>query len=510
MASTLEAKLHLAIGKKPIWKAKTMQKKQPARFRDESDIINYVPLHVVWEITLACNQKCQHCGSRAGKVRSDELSTTECLSVIDQLAQMGTREITLIGGEAYLRKDWLTLVRAIRAHDINCAIQTGGWKLDRKRLAEAAAAGLQGIGVSIDGMEELHDKTRGVSGSYTNAFDTLHLAREHGMRISANTVIGPQSMKVLPELMQKLIDAGVTHWQLQLAVAMGNAVDNPEQLLQPYQLAELMPMIARLHHRGNDNNLMIVVGNNIGYFGPYEHLFRSYEDLPSHWVGCGAGMTAIGLEADGAMKGCPSLATDGYSGGNVRDTPIATLWHESREIYFNRLRSVEQLWGFCGTCYYAPVCRGGCTWTSDSLFGRPGNNPYCHYRVSQLSKNGLRERVVKAGNAANTPFAIGAFNLILETHDGALIDETSGNGTDKQERFGFLDKIPDAHIRSQHGTLPEKLTLCRNCNCFVYANETQCPHCEADIYKASNLYETDRVRRNTLINQISRLLSQSA
>ena len=45
--------------------------------------------------------------------------------------------------------------------------------------------------------------------------------------------------------MQEIIDAGATHWQIQLTVAMGNAVDNDSVLLQPYQLVELMPMLAR-------------------------------------------------------------------------------------------------------------------------------------------------------------------------------------------------------------------------------------------------------------------------
>lgn len=481
--------------------------KQPVRFRSTNDLANFIPVHVVWEITLACNQKCRHCGSRAGKVRSDELSTAECISVIEQLAAMGTREISLIGGEAYLRKDWLELVRAIRARNMNCVIQTGAWNLDSRRLKEAAAAGLQGIGVSIDGLEKQHDKTRGVTGSYANAFETLRLARELGLRVSANTVIGPESMKDLPELMEQLIAAGVSHWQLQLAVAMGNAVDNPEQLLQPYQLVDLIPMIARLHHRGSDHGLMVIAGNNIGYFGPYEHLFRSFTDRPTHWLGCGAGMTAIGLEADGSMKGCPSLATDGYSGGNVRTTPIAAIWRESRELHFNRLRGREQLWGFCADCYYGPVCRGGCTWTSDSLFGRPGNNPYCYYRADQLAKKGLRERIVKADDAPNAPFAIGAFDLVLETHDGELIESTGGVSNKQQARFGFIEAMTNVPERVRNGSVPENLVLCRSCDCFVYAGETQCPHCGNSIAEAAAQYEIDRAQRNELMNHLSRLLA---
>src|SRR3978361_2289902 len=91
------------------------QRAAPQRLRTDQDRRAHVPVHVVWEITLACNLKCGHCGSRAGKRRANELSTVECLDVVRQLAAAGTREITLIGGEAYLRRDWLPLCPGITA-----------------------------------------------------------------------------------------------------------------------------------------------------------------------------------------------------------------------------------------------------------------------------------------------------------------------------------------------------------------------------------------------------------
>src|ERR1700683_4338445 len=90
----------------------------PPRYLSENDMRRYVPVHVVWEITLACDLKCLHCGSRAGHRRPRELTTTECLEVVDALARLGTREITLIGGEAYLRPDWTEIIKAIRRHGI--------------------------------------------------------------------------------------------------------------------------------------------------------------------------------------------------------------------------------------------------------------------------------------------------------------------------------------------------------------------------------------------------------
>src|SRR3954470_13675675 len=74
------------------------------------------PVYAVWEITLRCDLSCRHCGSRAGRPRPDELSTEECLDLSRQLADLGTREVAIIGGEAYLRDDWTTIIRAIKDH----------------------------------------------------------------------------------------------------------------------------------------------------------------------------------------------------------------------------------------------------------------------------------------------------------------------------------------------------------------------------------------------------------
>ncbi len=172
----------------------SLQNPQPARYLSADDFQRYVPVHVVWEITLACDLKCLHCGSRAGRRRPDELNTEECLEVIESLARLGTREVSLIGGEAYLRKDWTQLIRAIHSHGMYCAIQTGGRNLTPKRLEQAIEAGLNGVGVSLDGLAPLHDKVRNVPGSFDRAVDTLKRARAAGLAISVNSQIGAQTM----------------------------------------------------------------------------------------------------------------------------------------------------------------------------------------------------------------------------------------------------------------------------------------------------------------------------
>ena len=386
------------------------------RYFEKEDFLECRPVYAVWEITLKCDLKCAHCGSRAQKARPHELSTDECLDVIRQLAALGTREVTLIGGEAYLRQDFPVLIRAIRQAGMDCTMTTGGRNLTEARVKAIADAGLQAASVSIDGLEEVHDRIRGVKGSFKAALAAIDRLTKAGIIASCNTQIHRESMPQLPEIMETIIAAGARNWQIQLTVAMGRAVDNPHLLLQPYHLRELMPMLARLYEDGRRRGLRMQPGNNIGYFGPYEHLWRE----GGHWQSCNAGQNTLGLEADGSIKGCPSLPTKDYTGANIRDMKLEDIWRNTPELSFTRDRSTADLWGRCKTCYYADVCRAGCTWTTHVMFGKPGNNPYCHHRVLELEKQGLRERVVKVADAPGTPFDYGRFELIEEPIDAPI------------------------------------------------------------------------------------------
>jgi Y-X(10)_GDL-associated radical SAM protein len=464
---------------------------QPTRFFTDADRKDYTPVHVVWEITLACDLKCQHCGSRAGRRRPDELTTAECLDLVAQLARLGTREVTLIGGEAYLRRDWVEIVRAVRAHDMDCAMQTGALHLNEERIRQAAEAGIQAIGVSVDGLEELHDRLRGVKGSFAAAFEALRLLRKHGVPSSVNTQITSLVLPQLRELCELFIEAGAKNWQVQLTVAMGRAADNPELLLQPYQLLELMPLLAELFWTGVEHGMLLQPGNNVGYFGPYESVWRGGGDDRVHWSSCNAGENTMGIEADGTIKGCPSLPTVGYAGGNVRDLTLEDIWRNTPELNFNLTRAGEELWGFCHGCYYADSCRGGCTWLSHSLFGRPGNNPYCHHRVLELNARGLRERVVPGAPAPGLSFDHGRFDLLLETVDGHAVSTAPTSSLVQigrtARRPSQTSKQPTQTVRTPRARRPA-LVLCRACNRHVKSGTRACPFCGSDVQASARAY----------------------
>lgn len=371
------------------------------------------PVHVVWELTLRCDLACRHCGSRAGRARPDELSLEEALELVEQLAALGAREVTLIGGEAYLYPGYADVVRAIRARGMSCAVVSGGRGLTPEVAETMAAAGVESVSVSIDGDEETHDRLRGVPGAYRAALGALARCRELGMQIAVNSQINRLSMHQLPSILEQVLALGCHGWQLMLTVPAGRAADEPDVLLQPYDLLTLFPLLAEMHERCTARGVKFLPGNNVGYFGPYEHRLRGALRCAEN-ASCPAGRYVLGIEANGDIKGCPSLPTRGWVGGNVRDHSLEAIWERAGELRFTRDRTGSELWGFCATCYYKDECKAGCTWTATSFFEKPGNNPYCHHRALTHQKRGLRERVVRVAEAPGEAFDYAPWTLVVE------------------------------------------------------------------------------------------------
>lgn len=367
------------------------------------------PHYVVWELTLRCDLACLHCGSRAGRPRANELSVDEALTVVDQLAEMGTKEVTFIGGEAYLYADWLRVVRAVRDRGIGASLTTGGRQFTEDLARRAADAGLQAVGVSVDGLEPAHDRLRNVKGSWKAALRAIDATRSVGMSPLANTQINRVNLADLEALAEVFAERGVRGWQVQLTGPMGRASELEDSLLQPYDLLALVPRLSAIATSLLPRGCRVEAANNLGYFGPHEGALRR-----GHFAGCNAGKYTLGLEANGDVKGCPSLPSAPYVGGNVRSRTVQEIWDESAELRFTRDRTTDELWGFCKGCYYADTCRGGCSWTAHTLLGRRGNMPYCHHRALELAAVGLRERIVQVERAPGTPFDFGRFEIVVE------------------------------------------------------------------------------------------------
>ena len=380
------------------------------------------PALAVWEFTLACDHRCLHCGPRAGEARPDELTTEEALQVVAELAELGVGEVVLIGGEAYLRSDFILVVRAVRERGMACSLTTGGLALTPARCQAMVEAGIQSVNVSIDGLRETHDHVRNREGSWDRAFAALANLRAAGCSTAVNTQINQRSRHELLELLELLADAKIRAWQLQITCAHGNAADHAELILQPYMYLDLFDTLADVAARARELGIVLWPGNNLGYFGPHEYALRKHQkQFSGHFTGCNAGRFTISLESNGMVKNCPSLGGAANTGGSWREHGLAEIWKRAPEIAYFRHRTVDDLWGYCHDCYYASTCMAGCTAASEPLLGRPGNNPFCHHRALEMDRMGLRERIeLVHAPTSQEPFAAGAFRLIREHKDPAL------------------------------------------------------------------------------------------
>lgn len=364
------------------------------------------PSHAVWEITLRCDLACSHCGSRAGRVRKNELSTDEALDVVRQLAELGVRETTLIGGEFYLRDDWDRIAREIVMRGMYCSVVTGARSLTEERVVRAADAGVDKISLSIDGLERTHDAIRGIPGSWRSACAAAKRIVAAGIELSANTQLNRLTVPELPAVADVLNELGARSWMVILTAPMGRAADRRLHL-EPYHLLAVFPLLADIKKRKLDpRGIALFPANNVGYATELSESLRYGAEQGAVWSGCSAGVSTIGLEADGTVKGCPSLPTAPYARGNVREDSIAEV-----ALQLRREKASPRLWGFCARCPHSARCQAGCTWTSHVVFGQAGNNPFCHNRAVAKAKEGKAERLVPAERAPGQPFDFGRFDI---------------------------------------------------------------------------------------------------
>lgn len=342
----------------------------------------FVPRSAVWELTLACNLRCRHCGSRAGHERGDELPLDHMLRIAGELADLGCTLVTLSGGEPLLREGWPEIAKALTDRGVAVNFISNGQVFSREIGETALAVGIRNANFSIDGLEESHTMLRRVPGNFAKIMENIDLCHELGLSVGAITTIHRRNIGELAELHALLGRKGVAVWQVQLATPSGNLADNDDLWLEPESMLDLIPLLAELRQRPGPR---LDIGDNIGYYGGYEGAFRG-DGEPPFWVGCHAGCSVIGIESDGHVKGCLSLPSarngvDRFVEGDLREGSLAEIWSNPEAFAYNRRFTLDDLAGFCRTCEHADICRGGCSWGSFANAGERDGSKYCYHRL---------------------------------------------------------------------------------------------------------------------------------
>jgi mycofactocin radical SAM maturase len=298
------------------------------------------PVNVTWEVTYKCNLSCIHCLSDSGKKREGELSTKECLGVIDNLAAMKVFQLNIGGGEPFIRPDFPDLMDYAHKKGIVTCISTNGTLIDRQ-IAKRLDHPLVYIQVSLDGASpESNDPIRG-EGSFDKVVAALECLKERDIEVSINTVLTKLSIFELDKMVD-LAKAFESKFRVSRFRPSGRGKDSWSQLnVSKDEMLEFSDWL--------NNHLGVSTGDS--FFSV------SNEDRRSLGLNmCGACKLTCCISPKGGIYPCAFLQEDDFLAGTLPEDSFSQLWNTSP--IFNSFRQLEIK--SCESCHRFDLCHGGC------------------------------------------------------------------------------------------------------------------------------------------------------
>ncbi len=299
------------------------------------------PVNVTWEITLRCNLLCVHCLSDAGPDCNDDLTTEECRKLIDQWARLKVFQVNIGGGEPFLRKDFLELLRYSHAKGLVTCVSTNGLLIDREVARELSRLKMLYLQVSLDGAtEEVNDSIRG-AGTYRGILKAMDDLASEGVHFSINTVLTRLSY---PQVDTIRTIAGGYGGQLRVSRFRPSGRGKKSKDYLGPNKAQLEAFAEWL-----DAHDMVRTGDSF-FCLTSERRRRKGLDM------CGAGKMTCCVSPVGEVFPCAFLQERPFVSGNVRSESFQDVWQKSPVL--ERFRRLEVL--SCLNCHRFDHCRGGC------------------------------------------------------------------------------------------------------------------------------------------------------
>src|SRR5699024_6282702 len=361
------------------------------------------PFIVIWELTRACELKCLHCRAEAQYHRNPlELTFEEGKQLIDDIYEMDNPLLVFTGGDPLMRPDVFDIAEYAIQKGVRVSMTPSATpNVTKEAMQKAKDIGLARWAFSIDGhCKEVHDYFRGTSGSFDLTMTAIEYLHELDMPLQINTVISKYNYPFLDEMAEMVERLDCVLWSVFFLVPTGRGKESDmispaehERVLRwLYQLSKRVPFdiktTAAQHYRRVD--IQQKMRENVSK-SDAEHIF--YEDALMN--GKTGQIDGLGREPKGVNDGNGfvfiSHIGDVYpsgllpiKAGNVRQTPLATIYRESE--VFKNLRNPDLYKGKCGVCEFRHVCGGSRSRAYNVTGDYMESEPYCVYIPRALRK----------------------------------------------------------------------------------------------------------------------------
>ena len=355
---------------------------------------------VVWNCTRRCNLHCVHCYSQSeDHDYADELTTAEASSMIDDLAEFGAPVILFSGGEPMARKDLFDLAARAVAKGLRAVISTNGTLIDQAKAFVLAEIGLSYVGISLDGMREVHDRFRGMKGAFDRAMRGVKACREAGLKVGLRFTINRRNYKEIPAVFDLVEQERIPRICFYHLVYSGRGSSLIDEDLDHKTAREVVDLIMdrtrRLHDRGQEVEVLTVDNHADGV-----HLYhRMQSENPERAARVLELLQFNEGNSSGAGIGCISWNGDVHPDqfwrqhilGNVRERPFSRIWTDQENEFLMKLKEkAKHVTGRCASCRWLSICGGNFRARAEAATGDPwAPDPACYLTDAEI---GLEDR----------------------------------------------------------------------------------------------------------------------
>jgi radical SAM protein with 4Fe4S-binding SPASM domain len=310
---------------------------------------------VQWHLTERCNLRCRHCYQEGQS--HDELSLTEILRTIDEIAEMITTwsdsygvsfspSFTVTGGEPFLRDDLFGILEAMRQKGFDLFLLSNGILINQEKAEGLSKLGIKGVQVSLEGPEYVHESIRG-KGSFSASIKGIGYLVTAGIQVTLNMTLSKLNAGFILPMADLTKALGVDRLGFSRLVPSGRGTALIDQALSREEIRDLYRQI----FPGGIEGLQIVTGDPIASQMNEPEVEEDLGSIPL--AGCAAGFSGLTLLPDGTVLPCRRMPVPI---GNVKKDSLRELWVSSPVL--EDLRNKKKYQGKCGRCKRWAACRG--------------------------------------------------------------------------------------------------------------------------------------------------------
>ncbi len=351
---------------------------------------------IVWNITRRCNLKCVHCYAHAkDQVFDNELTTEQGKNLIDDLSQYKVPVLLLSGGEPTIRKDLPELAAYAIEKGMRAVISTNGTLITQQMARVLKDIGLSYVGISLDGMEKIHDRFRGVKGAFRAALEGIKNCQDAGIKVGLRFTINKFNVNEIENIFKLLEDMDIPRACFYHLVYAGRGSKLVEEDLTHDETRKAVDMIMdltkKLHDKGKEKEIL-TVDNHAD--GPYIYLRLLKED-PKRAAEV---LELLKMnEGNNSGRGIGCISWDGevyadqfwrhHSFGNVQKRPFSEIWTDTSEPLMKKLKEKKKyIKGRCAKCRWLDVCAGNFRVRAEAVTGDAfAPDPACYLTDEEIA-----------------------------------------------------------------------------------------------------------------------------